>query len=328
MMLEKASGNDSHIEKVGRNVSVHALYFRHAEKASGIVGTGSQVSASLISPRGKIQSENLGADLTKLSVPGADGIKIRSSLQPRTRESADAMVAGYRGESETLQFPPRVKWELSPDTQPKDYFALYVKKWDVLKNEEMKRRGIDPKDFSKLTPKEQAEIAEPSEEPVAAEWLQDPKSDMACLFPPEVAAAQIAVLVRRDMETTGRLKSGSAIDLFNNTHRTMTEPLLMRIMRMPDGTKPGKLADIGGLLGLNDGFEMRTRTDQNGIPTTKLFMYRVEDSESDQPEYERKEYGIDIDELNRLADMGINLQRERRKAEIAKNPELWKLKEN
>ena len=327
MDLEHGHKLDPKLEKFGCNVSVHSLYFRHAEKASGTLGTGSQVSASLLSPRGKIQSENLGIDLRKLSVPGLHGVKIRSSAQPRTRETADEMVAGHRG-GEMPQYVPRVRWEITADTQPKDFFALYVKKWEAIKTAEMKKRGIDPKDFSKLSSKEQAEIAEPAEEPIAAEWLENTESEMAQLFPLETAAAQIAVLVRRDVETANKLKNGSSIDLFSNTHRTMTEPLLMKIMILSDGSKPQKLSDIGGLLGLNDGFELRTNTDQHGRPSTKLFMYRVKNRESDQPEYEQTEYGIDLDELKRLADMGVELSRERRKKEIREKPDVWKLKEN
>lgn len=311
MGLDARSGdrNNAGVERFGRNVTVHALYFRHAEKASGLVGSGSQISASLISPRGKVQSESLGAHLGNLLVPGADGVKIRSSLQPRTRETANAVVGAYQVPTKIDKFHPRVKWELSADTQPKSYSKAYIEKWEANKNKLMTERGIDPKDFSKLTPKEQAEIAEPAEEPVAEEWLDNPESEMAQLFPLEVAAAQIAVLVRRDMQTAGRLNSGSSVDLFNSTHRTMTEPLLMRIIQLPEGKKPEKLADIGGLLGLNDGFELRTETDQKGTPTVKLFMYRVKNRESDKPEYDQTEYGIDVTELNRLADLGLELKR-------------------
>ncbi|GEM_PF-2288337 len=315
MALEGNRRSDADIEKKGRNVNVRALYFRHAEKASGIAGSGSEISSSLISPRGRMQSESLGAHLAKLSVPGEHGTKIRSSLQPRTRETADAMVGAYRTPADIERFRARPRIELSSDTQPKDFLALYIKKWEAEKNKIMAKLGIDPKNFSELTPKEQAEIAEPSEIPVAEEWLNDPESEIARLFPLEKAAAQLAVLVRRDARSATRLKSGSSVDLFNNTHRTMTEPLLMRIMRFKDGGKPQKLADIGGLLGLNDGFELRTKTDQEGVPMTKLIMYRVKNRELDLPEYEQTEYDVDMKELDRLADFGLDLKRQKADAE-------------
>lgn len=386
MTLERDTRNDSNLEKTGRNVTLHALYFRHAEKASGVVGTGSQVSASLLSPRGEMQSASLGNHLAELSPRGVDGTKMRSSGQPRTYDSVRAMgrtgqkagiledpltqpileklqqrkrsVLLSRGlikqtttdkESseifwnlpipqrfqiveETMRFlnayAPRVKFELSPEALPKDFFALYVKKWDEVKNVRMNERGIDPASFSSLTSKQQAEIAEPAEEPVAAEWLENPDSEMARLFPPEIAASQMATLVRRDTQMAMRLKSGSSFDLFGNTHRTITEPLLMYIAKLPNGQRPKHLSDIGGLLGLNDGYELRTTTDQKGIPTTKLFLYRVVNRESDYPEYAQTEYEVDLNELNRLADVGVQLARERRRKDIAENPELWKLKEN
>lgn len=89
----------------------------------------------------------------------------------------------------------------------------------------------------------------------------------------------------------------------------MTEPLLMKMLVLPDGKKPEKLAEIGGLLGLNDGFELRIKTNNSGVPETRLFMYRVKDRGSDHPEYEQTEYQVDMDELNRLADQGLEMKK-------------------
>ena len=182
--------------------------------------------------------------------------------------------------------------------------------------------------FNGLSADEQAKIAEDSEIPVMEEWINNTESELAKLYPLEEWAAKFAVLVDRNRKSVGRLYSGSSIDRLNTTHKTVMEPLLMKILVLPDGSKPKTLADIGGQIGLNDGWALRTKTDANGEPASRLFMYRVKDFHTDNPRYEQSEYKVDIKELERLADIGVKVEHEQRKAEIAKNPELWKLKES
>lgn len=293
----------------GCDVLVNAYYFRHAEKASGAVGSGDKISSSLISERGKRQSRSLGIDLKKVSPPGEQGIKIGSSNQPRTLETAQEIGSTHSGAG-MQRFFPREKQELR-DNAPKAFTEAYIRKWEERKREIMARESIDPSQFPHLSAQEQARIAEPAEEPLFEEWLDNPESDLAHLYPPEQAAISLAPLVHRDIEMPQRLHSGTSVDLLRVTHRTVTEPLLMRIAILANGQKPQKLADIGGPLGLNDGWNFRTSTDHEGIPHTSIFMYRVHDREKDDPEYEITEFGIDLAELKRLAQIKINQKREK-----------------
>jgi broad specificity phosphatase PhoE len=316
------------LERYGRNIKIRDLYFRHAEKASGSVGSAGEISASLISPRGAEQSKSLGEDLAGAQKPAKDGLKIRSSVQPRTFETARETAVGYRGSETEDVFQPRIKMELSStdQTQPKAWLDLYIKKWDARKVQLMKSRGIDPATFGTLSTKEQADIAETAEEPVMEEWIDQPDSEIAKIYPIERQAAQVAVLVRRDMQSALRLRSGSEIDRMAAAHKTIFEPLLMHMLKRPDGSRPQKLADIGGAMGLNDGFEIRTETDAGGTPRYEFIMHRVKDRDSDTPEYHDTAYEIDMAELDRLADMGIERLREERKAAIEKDPEKWEVK--
>ncbi|HEY9585669.1 MAG TPA: hypothetical protein VJJ02_03735 [Candidatus Paceibacterota bacterium] len=289
----------------GRNVAVNTFYFRHAEKASGSVGEGSSISSSLISERGARQSRSLGQSLQHLSKPGLQGVKIGASTQPRTLETAQIMGRSYAGIFAPENFNPRSKMELSADQLPEGFSKLYIGKWAVRKEKLLGERGLSLEDFGKLPTAEQAKIAERAEEPVIEEWLDRPRSGLARRYPPEKAAASLAVLVRRDVETAKRLRSGSSVNLLRVTHKTVTEPLLMRIVRLPGGGKPKKLADIGGPLGLNDGWELRTKTDADGHSKVSLYMYRVKDRETDEPIYEQKEFSLDLEELNKLAKLGL-----------------------
>lgn len=235
------------------------------------------------------------------------------------------------------EYVPRIKMEFSADLFPSEFMKVYGQKWDALKVGLMQERGILPEGFSILSPdeqakvakatfdrlssKDQASIAEPAEEPLFREWLDNPDSELARLFPFDEAASHAAVIVRRDSETPQLLRNGSVQNFLSETHRFVMEPLLMKIINLPDGSKPQKIADIGGPLGLNDGWELRVRTDKKGKPTTSLLMYRVKDQSVDEPEYEQWEYAIDIDGLNRLADIGVQANRNRRTAELAKNPQ-------
>jgi len=234
--------------------------------------------------------------------------------------------------SAVRDFAPRMPSGLSALSQPR-----YIEKWDAEKRKLMSERGVISPDvtdaqlkekFNGLSADEQAKIAEDSEIPVMEEWINNTESELAKLYPLEEWAAKFAVLVDRNRKSVGRLYSGSSIDRLNTTHKTVMEPLLMKILVLPDGSKPKTLADIGGQIGLNDGWALRTKTDANGEPASRLFMYRVKDFHTDNPRYEQSEYKVDIKELERLADIGVKVEHEQRKAEIAKNPELWKLKES
>ena len=294
----------------GLDVRVRSFYFRHAEKANAaIVNTGGTgMSRAAISEKGREESVGLGKELPE---PVEHGYKIAWSKNPRTLETIEAMAEGYLKGEERRKFTTRKRTALSEDYIPKPLYGPYVAKWEVNKKKMMEERGIKPEDFKNLSPTEQAEIAEKSEEPVVTEWIDNPESELAKIYPPETAAAHSAVLVRRDANTPERLKSSSAIDFFRGTHKTVTEPLLMRILLDEKGKTPEKLSDIGGALGLNDGWELDSFTDENGEKKLKIIMYRA-DKTGEKPVYHKKEFGVDSDELNRLADLGVKLEKEKK----------------
>lgn len=296
---ERAPGVQTQEIENGRNVRVRSFYFRHAEKASGAVGSAGAISTSSISERGREESVILGEQLPE---PARDGYKIARSKSPRALETADALAKGYSDEG--TDYKTRTKVELWPDDSDPKFVGPYLEKWEALKREIMAEKGIAPEDFGKLPPREQALIAEAAEEPVISEWLNNPESEMAKAYPPEEAAARLAVLVNRDVKMPERLKPDSEIDLFRITHKTGTEPLLMRIIKLEDGSKPKTLDQIGGSLGLNDGWELDVATDDGGNKNAKLTLYRVDRSGED-PKFVTKEFTIDLEELSRLAEKGI-----------------------
>lgn len=304
--FEQKGGDKKYEKPYGLNVKVRNFYLRHAEKASGIVGQDGKISKSTLSKRGEEESKILGE---QLPFPAKHGFKIKWSSFQRTLETGEAKTKGYLGEEERRKFITRKDVTLLDPYAPQECRDLYLKKWQSNKLAIMKDMGIE-EEYDKLSTDQQAEIAERAEEPVTEEWLDNKDSELAKLYSPEEAAARLAVLVRRDIKMPKRLKSGSEVDLFRVTHKTITEPLLMKILILPNGGKPKKLKDIGGSLGLNEGWEINSFTNDEGKKEVKLFLYRV-DRSGESPKYEKQEYKIDLEELNRLADLGVGLKNER-----------------
>jgi len=289
----------------GLDVGIKNYYFRHAEKASGLVGGEGGISTSNISEKGKKESRELGSQLEK---PARQGFKIRWSGLDRTLETGRAMTKGYLDEDIGKEFTARQSADLLPEyaTQYDQFVDLYMLKWEENKKVIMDEMGIEGEEYASLDPTQQAEIAERAEEPITSEWLGNPDSELGKLHPPEIAASYLAVRVRRDIKLADKLKSGSEVDFFNMTHTTITEPLLMEIVELEGGQKPKEIKDIGGALGLNEGWELDVATDEDGEKTVKLFIYRV-DRSGDNPQYNKTEYDIDLERLDELAVDGLRL---------------------
>ncbi len=295
-------------KQFGCNVSIRNFYFRHAEKASGLVGDENGMSISRLSEKGRHDSYKLGSQIGN---PAKDGFKIKWSGLERTLETGEEKTEGYLGDNDRKKFITREVKELSGDLMDtkKEFGALYIEKWEMNKKAILEKRDLKIDSYTILDSTQQAEIAEEAEEPVIAEWIDDPKSDLHKFYPPEEAAAYIATIVNKGIEMVKKLKNNSAVDIFNMTHKTITEPLLMKIILLPNGQKPQKLAEIGGALGLNEGWELDVKTDNNGTQIVKLIMYRVNSSNGQNPKYDKTEYNIDLDELNRLAEIGKELRK-------------------
>lgn len=293
----------------GRDVMVRNFYFRHAEKAIAIIGdvkTG-EISKSVISPNGKKESLMLGNQMPELT----NQIEVGWSGIERSLETIEAKIEGGQKDSKNIfakEYP-----ELA-GLAPEEWAKLYIVKWEENKRKILEEIGISEKKYPILPPGEQAEISEKAEEPVISEWLDNPNSDLAKLNPPENVAAYIAVLIREDIEKPEKLESGSKLDQLRGTHKTVMEPLLMRALKLENGQKPNQLEDIGGSLGLNDGFEIDLHIDREGKKNLKFIMYRAVRSEPGEGiVFIKKEFDIDLDELNRLADLGIELRNKKEK---------------
>lgn len=271
----------------------------------GSAKTG-EISKSAISPRGRSESLQLGIQAPEFS----EQTDIGWSGNIRTLETIKGLIEG--GQVDGVDFKAQERIELSEKLMPKDWIRLYVAKWDANKAKILAEMGISKKRYPLLSTSEQAEIAETAEEPVIAEWLDNQNSELAKLYPSETAAAHMAVLVKEDIEKPANLESGSKLDQLRGTHKTITEPLLMKILRLENGQKPQKLEDIGDCLSLNDGFEIDSSIDEKGEKSLKFTMYRAVKTEPGEGiTFIKKEFGVDLDELNRLADLGVKLEKER-----------------
>lgn len=302
--------------KFGRGVSARNIYTRHAQKASGAIGSGSQISSALISERGLVQSEALGEDLREKGGKQGKGLKMGTSNQKRTGETGRAVEKGFGSDPEA--YKPRVAFELGFSHVPEDFNKLFIEKWDANKRDLMIERGLILADadaaavkaaFNALSPSGQADIAETAESPVMEEWLNESEGELAKMYSLEDAAAHLAPLVQRDRKSVSRFFSGSEVNRLRVTHKTVMEPLLMKILVLPNGEKPKTLSDIGGQMGLNDGWELRNGIDAEGKEVVRVFMNRVEDRSEDEPEYVQTEYGIDLEELERLAKLGVEIRK-------------------
>lgn len=289
----------------GRDVMVRNFYFRHAEKASAIIGdvkTG-EISKSAISPNGRRESHMLGNQIPELG----EQIEVGWSGIERSLETIKAQIEGGQKDSESIFVKEYA--ELA-GFMPEEWGKLYIAKWEANKQKILKERKISAKRYLILPTGEQAEISEIAEEPVMSEWLDNLNSELTKLYPPEMAAAHIAVLIRNDIEKPQGLESGSKLDQLRGTHKTIMEPLLMRVLKLESGQKPNQLEDIGGSLGLNDGFEIDFYIDKEGGKSLKFIMYRAVRSEPGEGVlFIKKEFDVDLEELNRLADLGLKLKK-------------------
>ncbi len=152
-----------------------------------------------------------------------------------------------------------------------------------------------------MSPDEQEQIAESAEEPVIREWLDNPESELAKFFPPSQAAARFARLFnRRHERLAGKLYSGSEVDLFHITHKTITEPFLTSgvLIRKSDGKRITKLEQLGGSLTTLGDWESEVATDNAGNPSIVV-------------KIRGEEYGIDHTVLENLLQQQIEKEDEK-----------------
>ena len=281
---------NSSIEKPrekGIKVTVHDYWIRHTQKKSGDVFNAekSGISLSNISPGGAERAESRGRTL-KASLHGAKGFK---STSERTQESFDALMRGYAelNPDAPIREKVRIRQELMSPSGTPEFMKEYDEKWSANKKRILREgiaAGIYPDiEFSNLTPDQQEEIAEAAEEPVIREWIDKPESSMAKKFPPRIQAANFARLFDRHLRMANKLNFGSEVDLFNNTHKTATEPFLASgvLRRKEDGKQITSLDEIGGSLKILDQWESISQTDDLG-KRTEIVLIRGKEYEVDQ----------------------------------------------
>ena len=233
----------------GANVDIRNFWIRHAQKKSGEVTSagGSAISTSSISESGAEGAKDYGTAISAYR----DGTKGYRSDSARTGETLEGIIAGYQKANPDKPVRSKsVREALSVD-MPEGFLTLYDQKFQEQKDKILESNGLSQDSFAGLTPDKQEEIAEAAEEPVIKEWLGDPNSELARLYPPAEVASRFAHLFSRRHERMARwLYSGSEIDLIHVTHKCITEPFLVSgvLIRKSDGVRITDLEQLSGSL--------------------------------------------------------------------------------
>lgn len=256
----------------GANVSIDNQWIRHAQKMSANISNAEGgTSTASISEKGQEQAFELGTTIAA-SEQGAKGYVSSSA---RTTETLDQFLKGYQEYNpDTPIRGKKIREELTLEF-PDDFWKLYDDKFSAEKNRILTERNVTPEQFKDLTPDEQEKVAETAEEPVLREWVEDPKSELAKLFPPREQAARFASLFNRRHERLARkLYSGSDINLLHLTHKTITEPFLVSgvLTRKSDGERITSLSQIGGSLETLGNWESKVITDDQGKSEVSIFI--------------------------------------------------------
>lgn len=285
----------------GRDVTIRIFSFRHAMKDK----------SKQASPYGLAESAALGEQLPDVA---KDGYKLIPSTQERSLRTIEKMTEKYSG---ARRFNTREKGFVSlyDCRLPYDsdgFEAAWGQKIEEARDEIFAREGLDENAYQQLRPEQQALVDDLLESAAVVDWIDNPSSEMAKSLPPETMAMSTAIELDRYLRMPERLKSGSAVDLLRGTHQSILEPLLARVVRLPNGEPVKSLNDIGGAMGFNEGFELISQTDKTGQPSARLILYRAPRDwrNPTPPQYQKTEYGLDLDELHRLAVSGRQLLKE------------------
>lgn len=255
------------LEKYGRNVKVVNYWNRHAQKesAEGYNPNTGYISSSRISKKGLVDSIQFGRGI-EASKQGV--LRTYVSNVYRTTETAEGILKGYKEKNPEAITREIVEQErlFNPDIYPNEFWEVYNKKFGENKNRLMIEKGLDPKDFDGLSPDEQANIAEISEEPIIREWLQE-GSELSNIFDPADAARDFGRLFYfHNVRIPGMVYSGTEIDLLHVSHHAVMEPFLVSgvLIREKDGKRITKLEDIERSLYLLEGWKSITETGADG----------------------------------------------------------------
>lgn len=275
-------------KKFGINVRVRNEWVRHAQKRSGNVFSkeGAGISTSSISPKGADTSKELGRRIAKQ----VDVVKAYVSDSARTRETVDNIYEGYEAQYPDLKkHKTDSRKELSV-SMPAEFEALYAEKFALNKRLETEKRGYSQEEFDTLSADEQEEIAEAAEEPIVREWLDNPESDLAQLYPKFDAASAFAKIFYNHHRIARFCKPESDVELLHVTHKTITEPFLTSgvLTRVSDGEKITSIAEIGGSLPTLGNWSSEVILDSEGKPKMTV-------------QIGGEEYIVDIEQVRELA---------------------------
>ncbi len=269
MSIEGLSSRE--LPRYGALVTIKNRWIRHAQKMSGDVmnteGTG--ISSASISEAGRKKARVYGADMD-----GArDGVKGYVSNSDRTKQTLEEILTGYveRNPGKPIR-NIHIREELSADA-PDKFMSVYDGLFTRAKQDILLEMGLQAEDFKSLSLDQQESVAERAEEPLVRDWLDNPASELAKLFPPKEAAKRFAkIFSRRHERMAKKLYSESEIDLLHVTHKTITEPFLVSgvLVRVSDGERITRLAQLGQSLQTLGDWESEVTTDVLGIPSVTI----------------------------------------------------------
>ena len=265
--LEDSLEKENVAEQYGRNVRVVNYWNRHAQKESGDINSATGgLSTKSISEKGFTDSVQFGKGIDASSF---GVLQTYVSKVKRTTETAEGILGGYKEKNpgaEIKGFKTNERLGAGGVEYPKDFFDLYSKIWTENKKKLMIEKGINPDDFDKLSPTEQANIAEVAEGPIIQEWLTK-GSELSKLFDPKIPARDFGRLFYfHTLRMPGLSKNGSEFDLLHVTHRAIMEPFLVSgvLTRARDNKRITDLKELGGAMNLIEGWKSITETDGTG----------------------------------------------------------------
>jgi hypothetical protein len=277
--MEKMENNkeESRIEK-GENVIIHAIFTRHGEKEYSLYNP--EANLTLV---GKKECFEFGKKREEKNM-----IKPYTSDTSRTTETAELITSGSLTEHKGII---RKRKELS---------FVYDKNGQFLKDELKIKIGILGENYEKLSDDEKQKRLREAGEKQTDYYLSfgDKKPDLKTYSPIETASG-IAKLIDEYITMSGKLKSGSNVDLINATHdfnlAAFLKEAIIRKVEKKETRGFKSINEIGGSIDFNENFEIIIdRKDKNTVSIKMLFRGR--------------EYKIDKDRLKELVEIAKKLE--------------------
>ena len=265
--------------KYGKNVKIHAIFLRHGEKETDMTAADTGLTE-----RGRRESLEIGRKLDE-----KDLIKAYSSDTDRTKESAELIVFASPTEKKMKH---RIEKELS----------FYYDKNGVFFNNLMKaKKEMLGNGFKELQEEEKKEKMEKYENWATDYYLSfsEQRPDESTMSPVETAAI-MAKRVETYIKMADRLRSGSDIQMINDTHDLNLAAFLKEaLVRDVNGQKIRgfkSIEEIGGSLAFNEGFEIIVENDEEGKKNIK-FVFRG------------RQYELDFQRLNELSKIAKDVEK-------------------